>query len=242
MFTVCIIICIEMRNERGIIMKLKSYVAKAGVCLGMCLMLCSCGDAAGSAANATVLEAADTGSLELGEVSNSSFSMQYPSEDWYGDDGSNPLSIYYNATLGTNQAVNINVQKSANYNAKLTEKDLKDVVAGLSDSENGLSVELVKSELRAFNGETVLYFEMVSQMTDAVIDYMLESGTWTQDFIDSLGGREVLLNIPPTDQIMIYAVIDGGLYVYTGTYYEADQKDIVLDCMTVLMQTTKSAN
>ena len=227
-----------MYNERGIIMKLKSYVAKAGVCLGMCLMLCSCGDAASSAANAPILEAADTSSLELGEVSNASFSMQYPSEDWYGYDGSDPLFVYYY----TDQAVNINVQKSANYNAKLTEKDLKDVVADLSDSENGLSVELVTSELRAFDGETVLYFEIVSQMTDAVIDYMLESGTWTQDFLDSIGGREVLLNIPPNDQIIIYAVIDGGLYVYTGTYYGADQKDNVLDCMTVLMQTTKSAN
>lgn len=223
-------------------MKLKNYVAKAGICLGMCLMLCSCGGAASSVANAPVLEAADPSSLELEEISNASFSMQYSAEDWYGVDGSDPLSVYYYPTMETDQAANINVQKAANYSSKLTEKDLQGVVDSLTDDESGLSVEIVTSELRNFNGEPILYFEFVSEINDAIIDLMLESGKMTQDYLDSLGGREVLLSIPPVNQISIYAVTDGGLFVYTGTYYGADQKDIVLDCMTVLMQTTSCLN
>ena len=228
-----------MCNERGKFMKLKNHVAKAGVCLGMCLMLCSCGGAASSVADAPALETVDISNLELDELSTSSFSIQYPSEDWYGTDGSEPLALYYYPTIETEQAVNVNMQKTSDYNAKLTKKELQDIVDGLADNKNGLSMEVVMSEMRTFNGEPVFYIESVTQITDAVIDFMQESGLWTQDFIDSIGGREVLLNIPPTDQILIYAVIDGGLFIYTGTYYDAAQKDIVLDCMSVLMQTTK---
>ena len=94
--------------------------------------------------------------------------------------------------------------------------------------------------MRTLNGEPVIYTESRTQITDDAIDLMLEQGYWTQDDIDSFGGREALLAIPATDQIFLYVVRDGWIYVCTGTYYSADQKAVVLNCMTLLMQTVES--
>ena len=74
--------------------------------------------------------------------------------------------------------------------------------------------------------------------TDETVDWMLDNGVWTEAWLEQMGGREAITAIPDTDQLLLYAVVDGQLCIYTGTYYEEEQKDDVLECMNVLIQTT----
>ena len=54
-----------------------------------------------------------------------------------------------------------------------------------------------------------------------------------------MGGREAITAIPDTDQLLLYVVVDGQLCLYTGTYYAAEQKALVLEAMTTMAQTTE---
>ena len=68
---------------------------------------------------------------------------------------------------------------------------------------------------------------------------MIESGAITEAQIESMGGREALLSIPETNQIQIYAVIDGNLMIYTGTFYDENSREETLDVMRIMIDTTK---
>ena len=50
----------------------------------------------------------------------------------------------------------------------------------------------------------------------------------------------LLLNIPETAQIYFYTVKDGNLYTYIGTYYNEEQKQIVMDTINIMVQTTEA--
>lgn len=225
--------------------RLKPTGRLAVLCLCACLALCGCSapKTAGSTSGTydyPALETVDPGSLTLAEAASDTLTLQYPSEDWEPADdiGTGMVQLYYRPTATSQQAVNINVQKSARFSGTLTEKDKSDLESGLQETAAFLNVTV--SEMRTLNGEPVIYTESRTQITDDAIDLMLEQGYWTQDDIDSFGGREALLAIPATDQIFLYVVRDGWIYVCTGTYYSADQKAVVLNCMTLLMQTVES--
>lgn len=90
----------------------------------------------------------------------------------------------------------------------------------------------------SINGKSVIYTETVTRFNDEMLDRLLEQGVITQDDVDTAGGRDAILSIPPTDQITLYAVTGAYLYIYTGTYYEESQKADVLEALTVMAQTT----
>lgn len=218
-------------------MKMKWYQKAAGImALVMLLCLAGCG---GKTPSYPELKAADISSMELSTVKNSTVEAQYPANTWIGDGMSDPLTIFYAETLETETATNINVQKSAPYKGKLTEKDMNDLMEQLEEMSVGLRVE--KSEMRTFNGEPVIYVESVLEFNDSTIDFMIEQGVLTEESVAAVGGRDALKAIPPTTQMGLYAVVDGYLYAITGTYYDAAEKDMVLDTMTVIAQTMKSA-
>ena len=89
--------------------------------------------------------------------------------------------------------------------------------------------------------EPVILTESTLQFTDTYIDEMIKLGGITEEQIEDMGGREVLLSIPPTTQVTLYAIVDGYMYIYVGTYYTEEQKQAVLDCMTVLVANTEKA-
>lgn len=215
-------------------MKRKAFAALAAVCLVLCLILAGCGTV--SEEDYPPLEKVDLSSMTLGTVSNSTFSTQYPVGKWTGTDGTSPLIIYYNDTIDSGKAVNINVQQSGIYSGKFTEKYMNKLVESITESFP--NIEFVKAELRSINGKSVIYTETVTQYTDEVLDRLLEQGVITQTDIDNAGGREAILATPPTDQVTLYAVIGPYLYIYTGTYYEESQKADVLEALTVMAQTT----
>lgn len=215
-------------------MKRKFFAAAAAVCLMLCLILAGCG--AVNEEDYPPLEKVDLSSMTLETVGNSTFSVQYPAGKWTGSDGTSPLIIYYSDTLGTGEAVNINVQQSGTYSGKFTEKYMNKLTDGITESFP--NIEILRAELRSINGRSVICTETVTRFNDEMLDLLLEQGVLTQADIDNAGGRDVILSIPPTDQITLYAVTGAYLYIYTGTYYEESQKADVLQALTVMAQTT----
>ena len=91
----------------------------------------------------------------------------------------------------------------------------------------------------SYKGEPIIYIERTTKITDEMLDLMIESGAITESQIESMGGREALLSIPETNQIQIYAVVDGNLMIYTGTFYDENSREETLDVMRIMIDTTK---
>lgn len=98
-----------------------------------------------------------------------------------------------------------------------------------------------ESEMRSMEGTPVFYLEDNMSLTQEGLDMMVDTGAWTEETIEAMGGREALLsNNIASDQIQIYQLKNGKIYVYTGNYTDDAQKDMVLDTITVIAQTIKS--
>ena len=204
-------------------------------------LLCACGGNNNTPAEDTdypAMEAADLSAMELSLASNSAMSAQYNADEWYGEDVSGLLTFYYLPTLDTDNVANVNAQKLSQFDDALDSNMAQELEKNLSSNYAFLSVG--KTELKTLNGAPVIYMEGTFSFTDEVIDFMLKDGGWTQEDIDALGGREAILALPETNQSYLYTVKDGWLYLFTGTYYAADQGAAVLECMTVLAQTAQS--
>ena len=222
-------------------MKKKTMLLAALVAMLLAL-LCACGGNNNTPAEDTdypAMEAADLSAMELGLASNSAMSAQYNADEWYGEDVSGLLTFYYLPTLDTDNVANVNAQKLSQFDDALDSNMAQELEKNLSSNYAFLSVG--KTELKTLNGAPVIYMEGTFSFTDEVIDFMLKDGGWTQEDIDALGGREAILALPETNQSYLYTVKDGWLYLFTGTYYAADQGAAVLECMTVLAQTAQSA-
>ncbi len=222
-------------------MKKKTMLLAALVAMLLAL-LCACGGNNNTPAEDTdypAMEAADLSAMELGLASNSAMLAQYNADEWYGEDVSGLLTFYYLPTLDTDNVANVNAQKLSQFDDALDSNMAQELEKNLSNNYAFLSVG--KTEMKTLNDAPVIYMEGTFSFTDEVIDFMLKDGGWTQEDIDALGGREAILALPETNQSYLYTVKDGWLYLFTGTYYAADQGAAVLECMTVLAQTAQSA-
>lgn len=220
----------------------KKTMLLAALAAMLLALLCACGGNNNTPAEDTdypAMEAADLSAMELSLASNSAMSAQYNADEWYGEDVSGLLTFYYLPTLDTDNVANVNAQKLSQFDDALDSSMAQELEKNLSSNYAFLSVG--KTELKTLNGAPVIYMEGTFSFTDEVIDFMLKDGGWTQENIDALGGREAILALPETNQSYLYTVKDGWLYLFTGTYYAADQGAAVLECMTVLAQTAQSA-
>ena len=220
----------------------KKTMLLAALAAMLLALLCACGGNNNTPAEDTdypAMEAADLSTMELGLASNSAMSAQYNADEWYGEDVSGLLTFYYLPTLDTDNVANVNAQKLSQFDDALDSSMAQELEKNLSSNYAFLSVG--KTEMKTLNGAPVIYMEGTFSFTDEVIDFMLKDGGWTQEDIDALGGREAILALPETNQSYLYTVKDGWLYLFTGTYYAADQGAAVLECMTVLAQTAQSA-
>ena len=220
----------------------KKTMLLAALAAMLLALLCACGGNNNTPAEDTdypAMEAADLSAMELSLASNSAMSAQYNADEWYGEDVSGLLTFYYLPTLDTDNVANVNAQKLSQFDDALDSSMAQELEKNLSSNYAFLSVG--KTEMKTLNGAPVIYMEGTFSFTDEVIDFMLKDGGWTQEDIDALGGREAILALPETNQSYLYTVKDGWLYLFTGTYYAADQGAAVLECMTVLAQTAQSA-
>lgn len=208
------------------------------------VLLAGCGGDGGDAKEDTyseypVIEAADYSGMELDTVSNDKLSYSYPAGQWefIWED---PLQIAQTETMGTGKTVNINMNLEAQ--GQKGDGWMDDVMDQLSPEnfeEQGDSMDIRAMEIRTLNGEPVVYMEVVTKITDEMLDMMIDSGVYTEEMLEDLGGREALLAIPPTTQIAIYTVKDGTLFSCTGTYFGEEQKQVVLDTMAVMIATVE---
>lgn len=187
--------------------------------------------------NYPVIEAADYSNIKLDTVSNTQMSYSFPAGEWV-QILDNPLQIAWMETLDSGQAVNISVSLAST--SKMPKNWVEDALEELQEeipAMYGDSITIESIDVRTLNGEKVIYTEIVTKINDEMIDLLIEQGVYTEAQIDAAGGREVLLSIPPTTQVAIYAEKDGYGFVCTGTYYKEDQKQMVLDTMTIMLGT-----
>lgn len=206
--------------------------------LALALLLAACG----GAADYPVMEPVALDSLTLASAESDTLSAQFPEEEWVFDVSMVPVdfAIYDTETLlDETGTMNINIMLSGQYSGKLKQIDLDGVVDELknSDMADGMNIEV--SEMRSLEGEPVGYIESTSTYTESMIDFYLENSGITEEQLEALGGREALLNTPPTRQIQMYAVVDGNILVVTGTYYDDAAKTRLVDTMSILLQTVK---
>ena len=206
--------------------------------LALALLLAACG----GVADYPVMEPVALDSLTLASAESDTLSAQFPEEEWVFDVSMVPVdfAIYDTETLlDETGTMTINIMLSGQYSGKLKQSDLDGVVDELknSDMADGMNIEV--SEMRSLEGEPVGYIESTSTYTESMIDFYLENSGITEEQLEALGGREALLNTPPTRQIQMYAVVDGNILVVTGTYYDDAAKTRLVDTMSILLQTVK---
>lgn len=178
--------------------------------------------------------ALDVTALEVAEGDELRFS--FPASGWTADDSYGIPVIVFEESNDGNPPLTVSAQIISRFSGKLNNKYRDDLAEAMEGQVSAMTSSLL--EMRTLRGEGVLYCESTGCFTEEVLDDMLEAGTITQDQIDGQGGREALLAIPTTHYITIYAVKDRHLVLYTGTYYAASQKQLVLDALTTAIATS----
>lgn len=214
-------------------MKRSALLPALLLCLGL---LSGCGGQ--PAAEYPELTAPELSAYELESTQNSTVKVSFPKGEWIAEPFTDPLTIYYADTLEEERCVNINIQKGGD-SATISESYREALLEALTQETPFLHVQ--RSEILSLNGQPVIYFEDSVVIDDAAIDFMIENGFWTEEWIDLQGGREAFQSaIPETDSLMLYAATGGQMYIYIGSYYLPEQKSAVLETMLILAQTTES--
>ncbi len=205
------------------------------------LTLASCGkndDSSKTDAYPPLTVNALTGNTATAETGN--LRITYLKDDWTFNEGFEPFTLYYTDDIGNGSgAKNINVQNLGVMLRSLSEKDLEDLNKSLESQDLGF-VSIKASELRGLNGKTVMYIEAVTEITDEAIDVLIKDGTFTEADIQALGGREAIKSLPSPTQFMVYAVVDKTLCIYTASYYDDADKQLMLDTVNFLVENTQS--
>lgn len=161
------------------------------------------------------------------------FYAEFPADTttWVLDDSTEPYVLYYADSLMSDRACNFSVNIGQPFDHSIDQEVLDAFVESYTTANVFITENL--SELRLLNGQPVIYTESSLHYTDETIDYALENGIITEELMESLGGREFFLNTPPMDQVTICPVIDGYLCVFTGTYFDQEQKQAILDAIAI---------
>lgn len=172
------------------------------------------------------------------EVSYDGFTGKYDPDKWVFGTQLNIFTLYDrdDYEMASDSMDNVTVVVSSDYEGPFTEEDMNSIMDAVVQA-GGEGFEIVKSELRTFAGETVIYYESKTTINDAMIDLLIQQGSIAEEQIEALGGREALIDMGTSDQVGIYAIIDGKAVVFTGTY--TDDPNGVLEAMKVLIKTGK---
>ncbi len=184
-----------------------------------------------------ILEALYIDNVMRIEVDDGEIRYNIPAGSWLkGTDSSGETVVIFRDTAQSKQQVSAQAKLVGFYGSELDESFMEQIVDSL---DNDLSLTVNTSEMRSFQNAPIYYSEMSVEFTDEVIDKLLEQGIWTEEELEEKGGREAYKSIPKTNTIMIYAVIDGYMVTYGGSYYDEAQKKIVLNAINVMLQTTE---
>ena len=177
-----------------------------------------------------VIELADLQGMELESLSDGKFSFSYPAEDWevweQVTTDYHPLTIFYKGTADDG-STSISVAENDTVVTQLKPELLQVMLDGLKEQAPYMVIK--ESEMRSMEGTPVFYLEDNMSLTQEGLDMMVDTGAWTEETIEAMGGREALLsNNIASDQIQIYQLKNGKIYVYTGNYTD-DEFDKLID-------------
>ena len=201
------------------------------LCLGL---LAGCGSE--PATDYPELAAADVSAYELASAQNADLKVSFPAETWTADPDSDPLTVYYTDPAGDSFGANVNIQLGGD-DTSISEAYKDALVEAIGEQSPFLHVN--KAQVMRLGEDPVVYLENTVTIDDAAIDFMIESGVWTEDWVTEQGGREVFLAIPDTESLSLYAPCGDQMLIYTGSYYDDEQKDAVLEAMTIMAQTAE---
>jgi len=208
----------------------KQFVLLA-LLLVFAMVFSGCGSTQAPADELPVIKIPETNPSVLERVNV--FCAEFPADTttWVLDDSTEPYVLYYADSMTSGQACNFSVNIGQPFDQTIDQEVLEAFVEAYTTANVFISEKF--SELRLLNGQPVIYTESSLHYTDETIDYALENGIITQELMDSLGGREFFLSTPPMDQVTVCPVIDGYLCVFTGTYFDQEQKQAILDAIAI---------
>lgn len=184
----------------------------------------------------TVIEGVDPSTLTLGSAERDTLKISFDSTKWHHWEQMQNLGIALTETWEAENTVNIQFIDNGEPNAsEVTETHLEQLMKGFEGSGDWFDASI--HELRMFEGKKVIYIETTVTCTEDYLAFLVESGSYTQEWVDE--NKEELMNAPSTKQVQVYTIVDGHLVSYVGTYFEDAHKQIVLDAITVAIQTTE---
>lgn len=184
----------------------------------------------------TAIEAVDPESVTLGSAQNDTVKISFDSGKWQHWEQMQNLGIALTETWEQQYTVSVVTSVIGEYPEEtITDDNRKQLMEGMGEAGDWMTFPV--SELRTLDGEIVIYIESTMDYTEDYLNYLVEAGLYTQEWVDQ--NKDTLLNAPDTKQIQVYAIVDGNLVSYIGTYYEDTQKQDVIDAITVAIQTTE---
>lgn len=197
---------------------------------------CSTTDNKQKDSDLTVIEAVDPSTLTLGSAERGTVKVSFDSTKWHHWGQMQNLGIALTETWEQDNTVNIQFIDNGEPNAsEVTESHLDQLMEGFAGAGDWFDASV--HELRMFEGKKVIYIETTVSCTEDYLAFLVESGSYTQEWVDE--NKEELMSAPSTKQIQVYTIVDGHLISYIGTYFEDAHKQVVLDAITVAIQTTE---
>lgn len=176
----------------------------------------------------------------FGETTYEGLSINYDTHVWVEEDlGFGTFTLLKRSISADGGVANISFAYSDSIPSGMTVSQLlSELKSSLGDvSPSGLKV--VSSEIKTIDGVEVAYLEHITEISDEVLDSMVEMGVISEEMIEMSGGREVLTSIPATRQVSIGRIIGEKSYTFTGTYYDDSDKQVVIDAVVGILQDLK---
>lgn len=197
---------------------------------------CSTADDKQKEPQLTVIEAVDPSTLTLGSAERGTLKVSFDSTKWHHWEQMQNLGIALTETWEEENTVNIQCIDNGEPNAsEVTEAHLEQLMENFEGAGDWFNASV--HELRMFEGKKVIYIETTVSCTEDYLTFLVESGSYTQEWVDA--NKEELMKAPSTKQIQVYTIVDGHLISYVGTYFEEAHEQVVLDAITVAIQTTE---
>ncbi len=178
-----------------------------------------------------------TADAKLGESTH--ISAYYDQSLWEFYPDLSETATFYLLKTGSldGQGTNINFAMPDDLGANVSTQDMAQIV--INTIKDGVGSKVVYEEIRKLPNREFVYLESEFEYTDETIEKMTELGLLTQEVIDALGGVEELKKLPTTYQINTAVNIDGLVYGFSGTYFESDEKEMVENALTLIIQTAQ---
>jgi len=219
-------------------MKKKVLLVMLALVCAVALAACGGGGDNSATQELAVIQPVDTTGMELAKAVNTDVKVAYPDAGWELNPAIYPLTIMYEETADTDKAVNISIALGGECSSELTAADLQAAVSVYESEADYITVDV--QELRTYRDTNVIYLENTTAFTEEAVERLLENGSFTQADIDAFGGVQALVELPPVTQFVVFAPVDGYLFVYTASYFSAEEKQACLDAITVMIDNSEA--